>query len=413
MHAFELGLSQVLFAAMQVYIPWLAAFAHEVPLSQLAMLSLAQSFVWPLAMVAQLQLRALYVSRGDRSLFPFFVQLRLIACLLLVLVTAIVAVFLRQGLLLFAIAVALALIKSVESVADIMQSELQRTMDLRPVARSQSWRCAIFAGVYTAALVLSGELVTALTAALACSAAWVLAVDVGPHVSWRTALSQRVDLELAVPTLRSGLTLSGAVALTSLAMMVGRWAALRAGDIDTVAAAALAGTVASVVAVVMGATQHYSLAHARSHLLAGGIDAFRRWYGGITVRLHLVMALLAFAWAAVAFLSWHGALPFADRLGSQRLQQTVIVLAGCFVAGGWLSVLCIADTVLLYLQQRYAVILLVAVLQLVAAAVASVALYPSAGWVAIGLAEIIRAFALVGAIRFIASQQRERRAAPG
>jgi hypothetical protein len=406
MHTFELGLAQVLFAAMQIYIPWLAAFVPGVPLSELATLSLAQSFVWPLAMVAQLQLRALYVSRGERSLFPLFIQLRLGACILLVAVTAVAAVFLRQGLALFAIAVTLALIKSVEGFADIMQCERQRTMDLRPVARSQSWRCAIFIGVYSVALVVSGELVTALAAALACSVAWVLAADLGPLASWRVTLAQRVGLEHALPTLRTGLTLSAAVALTSLAAMVGRWAALRAGDIDTVAAAALAGTIGSVVAVVMGTTQHYSLAPARTHLASGGMDAFRAWYRGVTLRLHLLMAFLALVWLAVALLSWHGVLPFADHLGSQQLQHTVIVLAGCFIAGGWLSAPCIADTVLLYLQHRYAVILLLAAAQLAGAAAASFALYPAMGWAAIGVAEIVRALVLVGAVRIVASQRR-------
>jgi len=325
-------------------------------------------------------------------------------------VTAIVAVFLRQGLLLFAIAVALALIKSVESLSDIMQSERQRTMDLRPVARSQSGRCAIFIAVYTVALVLSGELVTALAAALTCSAAWVIAVDFGPRASFRAAIVQRLSLDDALPALRTGLMLSGAVALTSLAAMVGRWAALRAGDLETVAAAALAGTVASIVAVVVGTTQHYSLAPARSRL-AGGVPAFRRWYRGVTFPLHWAMALLALGWGAVALLSWHDALPFSQRLGSLRLQQTVIVLAGCFIAGGWLCVLCIADTVLLYLQHRYVSILLLAVLQLAAAAAVGLALYPIVGWTAIGAGEIARAFVLFCAVRMALPQPRDARQA--
>ena len=69
----EVALSQAIFAAMQVYIPWLAA--SKAPLAELAMLALAQSIVWPLSMIAQLQLRTIYVVQGERSLFPLFVLL--------------------------------------------------------------------------------------------------------------------------------------------------------------------------------------------------------------------------------------------------------------------------------------------------------------------------------------------------
>lgn len=402
--AIVLVISQIAFAGMQIYIPWLAALRGS--LSELAMLSLAQSFVWPLTMLSQLQLRTLYVVRGEKALLPLFLQLRLATCVLLIACSAITAAFLGQGYLLFAVAVALALIKAVENVADIMQSELYRTLNVQPAARSQIWRCAIFIGVYTAVLVLSGDLVLALTAALASMAAWVLAIDMEPRAFWRGVLAHGIRLDSILPTVRIGLVLSAAVGLTSLSTMVGRWAAQRAGDTQTVAAAALAGTVGSVVAVVLSATQQYCVAPARLQLLAGGVPAFRRWFSRVTNGIHVLIALLALAWAAVAVLVWTGALPFADRLGTQRLQDTVIVLAGCFIAAGWLTVLCLADLVLLLLQQRHAAILLLAVPQVLAAAAVSLLLYPRLGWVAIGIAEIVRSLSLIAALRLDAYRLR-------
>lgn len=408
--AIALAISQIAFAGMQIYIPWLAASRGS--MAELAMLSLAQSFVWPLAMLSMLQLRTLYVARGEKALFPLFVQLRLGMCVLLIACSAITAAFLGQGYLLFAVAVALALIKSVEAVADIMQSELYRSLNVRPAARSQTWRCAIFIGIYTIVLVLSDDLVIALTAALACIAAWVLAVDMEPRAFWREVLAQGIRLDSILPTVRVGLGLSAAVALTSLSVMVGRWAALRAGDTQTIAAAALAGTVASVVAVVLSATQQYSLAPARVHLLAGGVPAFRRWFSRVTSGIHVLMALLALAWVGAAVLVWTGALPFADRLGTQRLQDTVIVLAGCFIGAGWLTVLCLADTVLLVLHMRYATLLLLGVLQVVAATAVSLVLYPQLGWIAIGIAEIVRSLSFIAAVRFDAYRLRTASQAP-
>lgn len=394
----ELALSNVAFAGMQIYIPWLAA--SQVPLSELAMLSLAQSFVWPLAMVAQLQMRTLYVARGDRALFPVFVQLRLAACILLVVCTAVLSVFLGQGHLLVAIAVTLALVKAVESVADLMHAELQRTMAVRPAARSQAWRCTIFIGVYTIAIVASGDLVVSLTAALACMTCWVLAVDVGGRAFWREVLAHGVRLESLLPTLRIGTSLSLAVALTSLAMMIGRWAAQRAGDTETVAAAALAGTAGSVVTVVLAITLNYSLVPARMRLEAGGLPAFRRWCSVVTKRLHMLMATLVLAWIAASALLGAGALPLMTGHDTPRLHDTVIVLAGCFIVAGWLGVLCFADSMLLYLQERHTTILLIAVLQVMAAMAASLLLYPYIGWIAIGIAEIVRSLAFVAAVRF-------------
>lgn len=408
--AIALAISQIAFAGMQIYIPWLAASRGS--MAELAMLSLAQSFVWPLAMLSMLQLRTLYVARGEKALFPLFVQLRLGMCVLLIACSAITAAFLGQGYLLFAVAVALALIKSVEAVADIMQSELYRSLNVRPAARSQTWRCAIFIGIYTIVLVLSDDLVIALTAALACIAAWVLAVDMEPRAFWREVLAQGIRLDSILPTVRVGLGLSAAVALTSLSVMVGRWAALRAGDTQTIAAAALAGTVASVVAVVLSATQQYSLAPARVHLLAGGVPAFRRWFSRVTSGIHVLMALLVLAWVGAAVLVWTGALPFADRLGTQRLQDTVIVLAGCFIGAGWLTVLCLADTVLLVLHMRYATLLLLGVLQVVAATAVSLVLYPQLGWIAIGIAEIVRSLSFIAAVRFDAYRLRTASQAP-
>ncbi|MES3004296.1 MAG: hypothetical protein V4787_26635, partial [Pseudomonadota bacterium] len=102
----EVALSQAIFAAMQVYIPWLAA--SKAPLADLAMLSLAQSIVWPLTMIAQLQLRTIYVVQGERSLLPLFVQLRLGSCVFLVASAAFVTGMLGAGSLLLTLAVALA-----------------------------------------------------------------------------------------------------------------------------------------------------------------------------------------------------------------------------------------------------------------------------------------------------------------
>jgi hypothetical protein len=183
----EVALSEAIFAAMQIYIPWLAA--AKAPLADLAMLALAQSIVWPLGMIAQLRLRTIYLVQGERSLFPLYVRLRLVGCLFLVASAAIITGLLRSGSLLLSLAVALALIKCVENLADIMHGELQRAMELSRAARSQTYRCAIFIGVYTVGMVSSGQLLLSLVFALVAIAGWVLAVDMRSRGFWRDLLT--------------------------------------------------------------------------------------------------------------------------------------------------------------------------------------------------------------------------------
>jgi hypothetical protein len=63
-------------------------------------------------------------------------------------------------------------------------------------------------------------------------------------------------------------------------------------------------------------------------------------------------------------------------------------------------VLCFRDTLLLALLRRNAVILLIAVVQVIAAVCASLLLYPLLGWVAIGVAELLRGFSFFVAVRY-------------
>lgn len=394
----EVALSQAIFAAMQVYIPWLAA--SRAPMTELAILALAQSIVWPLAMVAQLQLRTLYVVQGQQSLLPLFIQLRLGGCVFLFASAAIGAGLLRDGAQLVNLALALALIKCAEIVADILHGELQRAMELRRAARSQTVRCTIFIGVYTLGMVYSGHLVLSLAAAGLAMGAWVLAVDIGPGRFWRNLLTHGSSLDHLGPTLKAGVLLSTALALTSLSVMIGRWAALRADDTGVLAATALAGTMASIVAVVLSATQQYSLQGAREQLQRGGVGALRAWSGVVSRRLHVCFGALALAWVVAAVVVHASGWPVPGQHLGLHLQQTVIVLAGCFLAGGWLSVLCFPDTMELYLTQRHAGILLVALVQVIAAAAASLLLYPLLGWSAIGIAELARGVTFIAATKF-------------
>jgi hypothetical protein len=395
----EVALSQAIFAAMQVYIPWLAA--SRAPLDDLAMLSLAQSVVWPLAMVAQLQLRTIYVVQGESSLLPLFVQMRLGGCVFLVAGAAIATGLLNAGPLLLTVAVALALIKCVENMADIMHGELQRALEVSRAARSQTYRCAIFIGVYTVCMVSSGQLLASLALACVAMAVWVLVVDMRPRKFWRDLLVHGAHLEHVGPTLKAGLLLSSAVAVMSLSLMVGRWAAMRAGDIETLGAAALAGTMASLVAVILGATHQFSITQARTQLAMGGTTAFRAWSGTVTRRLHMAFAGLTLAWLAAAIVAHELGPALPGHHLRSGMQDTVVVLAGCFLAGGWLSALCFADTMLLYLMRRNGPILLVSIFQLGAAAAVSLALYPQLGWVAIGVAEILRGLTFVAATRYV------------
>jgi hypothetical protein len=395
----EVALSQAIFAATQIYIPWLAA--SRAPVADLAMLALAQSLVWPMAMVAQMQLRTIYVIQAQQRLLPLFVQLRLGACVLLVVCAALASVLLQRSELLLALTVVLAVMKCVENLADIMQGELQRAMAIGRAARSQTIRCAIFIGVYTACLVASARLVFSLVAAVAGMAAWVAAVDLRPRRIWREVFGRVRDFERVTATFKAGLCLSAAIALTSLSMMVGRWAAMRAGDTRALAACALAGTVASAVAVVLGATLQFSITHARAQFDSGGLRAFRAWTSkAIARRLHLGFGALALAWVIGAVLAYDFTLPLPGRHADRGMQDTVVMLSGCFLVGGWLSVLCFPDTMLLYLLQRHRTILLIGIVQVVAAAGASLVLYPFIGWPAIGVAELVRGSCFVLAVRY-------------
>ncbi|MES3004297.1 MAG: hypothetical protein V4787_26640, partial [Pseudomonadota bacterium] len=286
-------------------------------------------------------------------------------------------------------------------MADIAHGELQRALEVSRASRSQTWRCAIFIGVYTVGLVSSGQLLASLAAACVAMAAWVLAIDMRPRKFWLDLFKHGVRMEHMGPTLRAGLSLSTAVALASLSLMVGRWAAMRAGDLETLAASALAGTMASLVAVIIGATHQFSLTQARSQLAQGGTAALGAWSRAVTWRLHMAFAALVLAWLATA-IAVHD---FAPALTAHHirtgLQDTVLVLAGCFLAGGWLSVLCFADTLLLYLMGRNSAILLVAVVQVVTAGTASLLLYPLMGWSAIGVAELLRGLAFIAAMKYV------------
>lgn len=393
----EVALSQAIFAAMQVCIPWLAA--SRTPLTDLAMLSLAQSVVWPLSMIAQLQLRSIYLVQGEKTLLPLFVQLRLAGCVFLLACASLAMVVLHSGSLLFSLALALALIKCVEHVAEIVHAELQRTTQVARASRSQTVRCAIFIGVYTIGLVISGRLLVSLLAALAAMAGWVALVDLRPGSFWRDLLAHRGGLSHFGPILKAGLALSTAVALSSLSVMVGRWAALRANDMEAVAAAALAGTVASVVAVILASTQQYSFVQARAKLGLGGIPAFRSWSSSVTSRLHMAFATLTVACVAAAIVAHDFALPLPGSHGG-GLKNIVAVLAGSFLAGGWLNVLCFPDTLLLMVLRRHASILLIALLQVGVAICASLFLYPLMGWIAIGVAELARGLCLFVATRY-------------
>lgn len=394
----EVALSQAIFAAMQVYIPWLAA--SRGPLADLAMLSLAQSVVWPLAMITQMQLRTIYVVEGERALLPLFVQLRLVGCVFLVASAAIAASMLRSSPLLLSLAVALALVKCVENVADIVHGELQRAMEVSRAARSQTYRCAIFIGVYTVGMVSSGQLLVSLVAALAATAGWVVAVDLRCRGLWRDLLTHTGNLDHVGPTLKAGICLSTAVALSSLAVMAGRWAAMRASDMEALAAAALAGTMASIVALVLGATQQFCFAEARAQLGAGGTAAFRHWCSMVTRRLHLGFAGLTLVWLAGAILSYDFTLPLPGTHFGGSMQKITVTLAGFFLAAGWLAVLCFPDTLLLILKRRYVAVLLIGLLQVAGAVCVSFLLYPLFGWLAIGAAELVRGSLYFVAVRY-------------
>jgi len=398
----EMALSHAFFASMQVYIPWLAA--SRAPLPELAMLSLAQSVVWPLAMLCQLQLRHIYLAQGDRSLLPRFVVLQFAGCLLLPVAGVTAAAILQPDGFLLAVALALALVKSLEGAADIVHAELLRARNGGAAWRSQTFRCAIFIALYTAGLLTSDNLLAALSLAIAGVAAWVVLVDLRPHLLGWAVLRTSARLSELTPTFKAGISLSCALALSSLALMVGRWAAARAGDVEAVAAATLAATMASAVALLFGAAQQLSITDARGHLVSGGIAAFRASMDPVSRRLHLLFAGLGLAWLTAAVVASQFALPLPTRNGGHGLQQIVLVLAGCYLAAGWMAVLCFNDTLLLALQRRHRVVLLIALAQVATAAGLSVLLYPWMGWTAIGVAEVARGLTFLAAVKYAARQ---------
>jgi trimethylamine:corrinoid methyltransferase-like protein len=155
------------------------------------------------------------------------------------------------------------------------------------------------------------------------------------------------------------------------------------------------------VAVILGATHQFSITQARTQLAMGGTTAFRAWSGTVTRRLHMAFAGLTLAWLAAAIVAHELGPALPGHHLRSGMQDTVVVLAGCFLAGGWLSALCFADTMLLYLMRRNGPILLVSIFQLGAAAAVSLALYPQLGWVAIGVAEILRGLTFVAATRYV------------
>jgi hypothetical protein len=290
-------------------------------------------------------------------------------------------------------------------VADIMHGELHRAREVSRAARSQTLRCAIFIGVYTAGMVSSGRLLVSLIAAFAAMASWVLAVDMPPRSFWRDLLTRRGSLDEVATTFKAGLCLATALALSSLSVMVGRWAAEWAGDTEVLAASALAGTMASIVAVLLGMSLQFSLTQARAQLNAGGMTAFRTWCSRVQWRLHIAFAALVASWGIAAMLVYDFGLPLPGHPLAAGMQHTVIVLAGCFLLGGWLNVLCFRDTLLQHLTQRHRSILLIALLQVAAAAAASLLLYPLIGWIAIGIAELVRGLSFVIGVRYTAGRR--------
>jgi hypothetical protein len=382
----SLIISQVAYAVMQVYIPWFAA-AHT-PIAEVAMLSLAQSIVWPLAMLTQLQLRRIYLLRSDGDLLAVFYRIRLLGCGFLVVAAVAAAAFTGSGRLLLGLALMLALIKAVEGVSDIGQAEFQRALRPEKAAWTQTVRCAIFIAAYTVSLTLSSNLVWSLMLALAAMSVWVGAIDLRGTFRPRRLGKHAVH---AVPDiLRSGVLLSSATALTSVSIMVGRWAAMQEGDVTTMAAAALAATVSSVVALLLSTCQQFSIPGARSRFLSGGVEACKASLSATTRALHFAFAGMVLAWAG-AFLvasSYGVSLPRLGESGS--LMNVTFALAGCYLVSGWLSVLSFKGTMVLMIAHRHRDVLAVAAMQALVAAAISFTFYPFVGWHAIALAELAR-----------------------
>jgi hypothetical protein len=153
-------------------------------------------------------------------------------------------------------------------------------------------------------------------------------------------------------------------------------------------------------AVGLAATQQFSLAQARAELEGGGMTAFVAWCSTVSRRLHAAFAGLTLAWAVAALLVHDFGMPLPGHHLGAAMQDIVLALAGCFLVGGWLSAICFREILLQYLLRRHAAIVLVATLQLMAAAAASLLLYPFIGWYAIGVAELARGVAFVAAVRW-------------
>lgn len=400
----SLVISQVAYLVMQAYIPWFAAATHT-PLAELGMLSLAQSIVWPLAMLTQLQLNRIYLLRGDSDLLAVFYRLRLLGSLLLIAGALAGAVLTGSGRLLIELALLLALIKCAEGLADIAHTELYRKLRAEKAARSLTVRCAIFIAIYTVSLTLSGHLAWSLLLSLAAMAVWVVTVDLRDSMRFQGAGPRGPATQEAVRAiLGAGVLLSGALALSSVSIMVGRWAAMRAGDVTTMAAAALALTVSSVAAVLLTTCQQYLIPRARQHFLHGGIEACKASLSGGIRALHLAFAGLVVAWGAIFLLATSFQVHLPQLGQSSAVIKVTFALAGCYLVSGWLSVLHFKATMVLLIMQRNGFVLWVAVVQALVAAAISFILYPRVGWTAIGFAELGRSVAAWTATAYLARQ---------
>ncbi len=244
--------------------------------------------------------------------------------------------------------------------------------------------------LYTACLTLSKNLVLSLLIALAAMTIWVVAVDLRGTIQLRLSKPTENARQVVPEILTAGLMLSAALAITSVSIMVGRWAAMREGDVPAMAAAALAVTVSSVVVVLVSTCQQLSIPSGRHHFVNGGIDACKASFSSTTRALHMAFVGMILAWAGAYVLASSFAIHL-PRLGQNSVVLKItFALAGCYLVSGWLSVFHFRETMLLLIAQRSRAILAIAVLQAAAAAVVSFAFYPLVGWFAIALAELAR-----------------------
>jgi hypothetical protein len=396
----SLIIGQAAYVLMQAYIPWFAA--TQTPIGELGMLSLAQSIVWPLAMLTQMQLNGVYLLRGDGGLLPVFLRLRVLGSALLVVGAVAVAMLTGSGRLLIELALLLALIKCAEGLSDTALMEFHRRFQPERAARTMTVRCGIFVAAYTVCLTLSGNLVLSMLLALAAMTIWVVVIDLRGTLSFQFLRPDHLDRQVVPGILGAGLMLSTALAISSVSLMVGRWAAMREGDLTTMGAAVLAATVASVVAVLVSTCQQLSLPGGRHHFARAGIEACNASLSPTNRALHIAFAGLILAWAgAYLIASTFGVhLPLLGQ-GSPMLRVT-FALAGCYLVSGWLSVFHFKQTMLLVIAQQNRSIVAIAVVQAMAAAAVSFALYPVVGWLAIALAELARGCATWMAVSYLA-----------